>query len=143
MPLDLGKLMEIWDDALVPLSIQENIAALLANGDLLQKAEFAFGAELTPEALDVAVHEGRILCVEMPGLTLYPAFYLDPALQRDQLEIVTQMLDDRSGGGKMLFFTCPRGSLADSSGNPRTPLQALKDGDLDAVKRAVLGSVER
>ena len=97
----------------------------------------------------------------------YPAFYLDPRYSRKVLEAVSMMLGGLSGGSKWLFFTTAKASLAcakpcqqapqrlsdvararsdpSSLGPviPRTPLQALEEGDVEIVKRAAAGFAQR
>lgn len=68
----------------------------------------------------------------------------DGPYRREDLQRVIALLGDSSGGSKYLFLTLPKGSLAkQETGTPRTPLEALKDGDFDAVMRAAHGFSER
>jgi hypothetical protein len=61
-----------------------------------------------------------------------------PAYQRRQLEAITRILATLSAGGKWLFFTGPKGSLAG-----RTPLKALSEGKFAAVRTAAEGALIR
>lgn len=128
------------------------VGQLLASGDLLDATEFCKRAGLSLDQLQAAVADGRLFYVEKDGLQGYPAFYLDAAVDRRVLESVCKLLGPASGGTKWQFFITPRGSLASpgktldsvltEDGKPRTPLQALRDGDVDLVMRAAQGQVD-
>jgi hypothetical protein len=121
------------------------VGQLLASGDLLDATEFCKRAGLSLDQLQAAVADGRLFYVEKDGLQGYPAFYFDAAVDRRVLESVCKLLGPASGGTKWQFFVTPRGSLAlpgktvggvlTEDGNPRTPLQALRDGELELVTR--------
>ena len=140
--------------------------AELASGLLLESAVFQQRAGWTRQALSKAVLARRIFFAEVGGVRAYPAFYLDSRYRRKDLEAITKLLGDLSGGSKWLFFTTPKGSLAVSksakslagrtmppaqpradttptTGRPRTPLQALEDGDIEFVKRVASGHSAR
>jgi hypothetical protein len=76
--------------------------------------------------------------VEVDGDRLYPAFFADPELDRQQLETVAKELRELPGWSKWQFFTTPKASLGG-----RTPLDALKTGKLQEVRRAAVGFAER
>ena len=117
---------------------------LLGRGELLESAQFQKRAGITRQALSKAIAARRMFYLEAGGVRAYPAFYLDASLERAQVEAVTKLLGDLSGGSKWLFFTTSKGSLAKlGSGRARTPLQALMDGDFDKVKQAAIGYAER
>ena len=153
-------------------SVQSTFDDLLANGELLESAEFQKQAGWTRQALSRAVLAGRIFYIEVEGIRAYPAFYLDLRYNRKDVESVTKLLGDISGGSKWLFFTALKGSLAIAGavsaeargapeaktrskqlagraeleavpGVPRTPLQALEDGDVELVKRSAKAYAER
>jgi hypothetical protein len=68
----------------------------------------------------------------------------DGPYRPEELSRVIARLGDSSGGSKYLFFTRPKGSLArPDTGVPRTPLEALREGDFDAVMRTAHGHSER
>lgn len=68
----------------------------------------------------------------------------EEALRPEELARVMARLGAMSSGAKYLFFTVPKGSLARAeTGKPRTPLEALADGDFDEVMRAAHGYSER
>jgi hypothetical protein len=118
--------------------------ALLAQGELLESAAFQQRAGITRQALSKAIQARRMFYLDVGGVRAYPAFFLDSTLQRVQLEAVSKLLGDLSGGSKWLFFTSPKGSLANAeTGQARTPIQALRDGDLERVKKAALGHASR
>lgn len=123
----------------------------VASGDLLLGTEFQRRAGWSHQALSEAVQAGRVCCVEVGGTRAYPDFYLDPRYSREDLEKVTELLGERSPGSKFVFFTTPKGSLARPDGPgcspgptvPRTPLQALEEGDIELVRRAATGYAQR
>ncbi|MFT7773258.1 hypothetical protein [Roseateles sp.] len=129
------------------------VARLLAAGELLDAAQFCQRAGWSPDQVDTAVAEKRLFYVEKGRLRGYPAFFLDASLDRAQLEAVSQLLGQASGGTKWQFFVTPRGSLAlpgktidgvlTEDGRPRTPLQALRDSDGELVMRAARPGVDR
>ncbi len=124
----------------------------MSDGSLLDSAEFQRRAGVTRQALSKAVLARRVFYLEHAGQRGYPSFYMDPAYERSQLEAVTKLLGDLSGGAKWVFFNTPRGSLATAgrlqdgvsteSGVPRTPLQALKAGELARVRAAAIAVAE-
>ncbi len=124
--------------------VSASFEALLREGALLDSARFQERAGFSRQALSKAVGAKRLFYVEVGAIRGYPAFYLDPQLQRKQVETVCKLLGDLSGGSKWLFFTTPKGSLArQATGQARTPLEALADGDLAKVKLAASGYAQR
>lgn len=140
--------------AMRPASMTSTIAttfdALMAAGELVNEADFCARSGLTPQQVDAAVDSGRLFRLEVGRARGYPAFLLDPALDRNQVEAVAEVLADRPAGARLAFFTTPRGSLATSgpvangvlsgTGTPRTPVEALRDGQFERVKQAALSS---
>lgn len=121
-----------------------SFANLMRTGALLDSASFQERAGFSRQALSKAVGARRLFYVEVGAIRGYPAFYLDPALQRKQVESICKLLGDLSGGSKWLFFTTPKGSLArQATGKARTPLEALADGDLAKVRTAAVGYTQR
>lgn len=134
--------------------VQSTFETLRASGKLLESSRFQEQVGWTRQALSKAVLAGRVFHLEVGGVRAYPAFYLDLRYNRKDVEAVTKLLGDLSGGSKWLFFTTQKASLARSDAEPRvgrvlaasqarTPLQALEDGDLERVKRAATGYAER
>lgn len=131
-------------------TIATTFDALMASGELVDEAEFCARAGLTPQQLAAAVDAGRLFRLEVGHARGYPAFLLDPAVDRDQVEAVAEVLADRPAGARLAFFTTPRGSLAvpgpmadgvlTGCGTPRTPIQALREGEFDLVKRVAVSS---
>ena len=122
------------------------VGQLLTAGDLLDGPVFCKRAGWSLDPLQAAVADGRGVYVEKDGLQGYPAFYLDAAVDRRVLESMCKLLGPATGGTKWQFFVTPRGSLASlgktvdgvltEDGNLRTPLQALRDGEVELVMRA-------
>jgi hypothetical protein len=80
----------------------------------------------------------RIFCLTIDGTRQYPAFFADRRFSRRQLGIITRMLASVSDGGKLLFFTTPKGSLGSV-----TPLRALLEGRFAEVLATAQGYAER
>ena len=103
----------------------------------------AFGG-IGRQAMSKAVTANRLFYVDLGARRGYPAFYADASLQRRQVEAVSKLLGKLSGGSGFLFFSTPKGSMArPESGQARTPLQALRAGDFERVKRAAAGYAQR
>ena len=112
---------------------------LAANGVLVGESEFKFRLRWNARAVEAALAAKRVFALEHEGLRYFPAFFADAtAKRRRQLEAITRNLTTLSPGGKWLFFTRPKGSLAG-----RTPLEALSEGEFAAVKRAAEGALNR
>jgi hypothetical protein len=119
-------------DALAPAS--QVSAALLKSikmQELLDSTNFTKRLHWTRQALSKALRTNRVFFLEAGGDRYFPAFFTDPLHERRHLEAVSRLLGDVPGGGKWLFFTTPKGSLAGL-----TPIEALDKGQLGAVKAA-------
>ena len=117
---------------------------LLNDGKLIPGATLIERREWTDEALTEATQAGHLFYIEVGDVQAYPAFLFDETYDRTMLESVCRALGDIAGGSKWLFFTKPKGSLAlPENGTPRTPLEALRAGDIEAVKRAAVGYSQR
>jgi hypothetical protein len=130
----------------VAASVGETFNRLMADGQIVDSAEFQRRAGITRQALSKAVAARRLFYLEFGGRRGYPAFFLDPGFNRADLETVSKLLGDVGGGTKFGFFVTPRGSLATAgrivdgvlteNGTPRTPLRAMRDGEFERVKAA-------
>ena len=116
--------------------IRPTLTRALAEGELLTEENFISRSGLTAAALAAALSEQRLICIEFEGVRAYPAFFVDPTLPREVLGDVAQLLGSTSPGGKWLFFTQLNAFLSASLDTHRTPLQALRDGDIEKVRRA-------
>jgi len=126
--------------------IQQTFDSDLQAGRLLKTGEFQERAGWTGEALNEALQARRVFFIEVGGVRAFPAFYLDQRYNRQELEALTELLGNLTGGSKWAFFTQPKGSLAlATSTEPidRTPLEALEAGDIEPVRRAATGYAER
>lgn len=119
-----------------PDSIRLNMEDLILTGRLVDEPTFLAGSGMSLEALQLALRERRMFRLYWQGKDWFPAFMQGPAEAVVQLQLVAQTLDGLSPGSRMAFFTQQRGSLATPDGRPRTPLEALQDGDIDRVVRA-------
>lgn len=104
---------------------------------LIATNRYAEEAGLTSSALDKALRAHRIFAVELAGERYVPGFYLDERYEKRQLESVCRALGDLPGGSKLQFFVTSKGSLGG-----RTPLEALAQGKLSAVRRTAQGFAE-
>jgi hypothetical protein len=128
------------------------VGQLLASGDLLDATEFCKRAGLSLDQLQAAVADGRWFYVEKDGLQGYPAFYFDAAVDRRVLESVCKFWARERGHEVAVLRHAARlarvawqngGRRTDRRRNPRTPLQALRDGEVELVTRAARGQVGR
>ena len=99
--------------------------------ELLDSSNFTKRLNWTRQALSKALRANRVFFLEARGDRYFPAFFTDPRHERRHLEAVSRMLGDVPGSGKWIFFTTPKGSLSGL-----TPIQALDNGQLGAVKAA-------
>lgn len=128
-------------DFMSTLAQQESIrrARDIAQGRLISADHLALALGWSGQAVDSARVAGRMFGFEAtPGNHVYPAFYADPAIPFGDLEAITLALGAAPASGKWQFFTTPKMSL-----EGRTPLQALSEGDRQAVMRSATGFVER
>lgn len=123
--------------------VHSTFDVLLANGELLESSLFQHKLGWTRQALSKAVLAARVFFIEVNGVRAYPTFYVDLRYNRKNVEAVTKLLGELSGGSKWLFFNTPKGSLATAGGVPRSPLQALEDGELALVMRTATSYAER
>lgn len=90
------------------------------------------------QAISAAVKAGRLFAFVGPsGENVYPAFYLDPSLDRRAIEQVSKALGPLPAASKYYFFTEQCTSLQN------TPLNALRQGRLVEVLAAAASVVGR
>lgn len=140
------------DSSIASSTVSAHFDALMKSGELVDEAVFCQRSGLSLEQVAAAIAAGRLFRLESGNSCGYPAFFLDAFVQRAQVEAITQLLARSSAGTKYAFFTTPRGSLARSgriqdgvlvaNGTARTPLQALRDGELERVRAAALSASE-
>jgi|KBSMisStandDraft_5_1062788.scaffolds.fasta_scaffold502751_1 hypothetical protein len=131
---------------------RQYFSELVSEGEILSPVEFQRRMGWSAEDVKLAELARRVFALESDNVKAYPAFYSDPRYAREQLEAITVALGDLSGGSKWVFFTTPKGSLATpgrvtkdgrEQGTPRTPLQALAQGDFELTRRSALAYAER
>ena len=123
------------------LSLQERLLRQkqVASGVLISAEDLAARRGLSLQAVRKWAEIGKIFSLETnAGHQYYPAFYADSGLHLADLERVSEILAALPGSSRWQFFTTPKISL-----DARTPLQALKDGDVQAVMVSAQGFVER
>lgn len=109
-----------------------SIKRLAETGDLVNSRELAGLLGVTPQAVYKAVGDLRMFSLDAGGRNkLYPAFFADRGLERDQLETVCKELNHLPGTSKWQFFTTPRLSLS-----KKNPLDALRKGKFADVLAA-------
>jgi len=90
------------------------------------------------QALSAAMKAGRLFAFVGPsGENYYPAFYVDPTLDRRAIEKVSKALGELPAASKYYFFTEPFTALQD------TPLGALRKGRVSEVLAAAASVVGR
>jgi hypothetical protein len=103
--------------------------------ELLTADEFCDVLEVDVDWLDDALEECRVFAITGPGgRSYYPAFYAEPGIKREHVELVTRTLALLHPRSQYLFYTTARTSLGE------TPLDALRAGRLDDVITAALGA---
>lgn len=118
---------------------RERRAQDVKDGFLLEAADLATRLQISEQALEAFSRAGAVFFFEgNGGNRLYPAFYADRDITFEKLEAVTRVLHAMPASAQWQFFTLPRHSL-----QGRTALQALKDGDFDAVMVSATGFAER
>lgn len=110
---------------------------LIVKGALLDADSFGHRMGWTPRRLANAVLAHRVFFIEHEGRPFFPRFFTDAGSDRRQLGDICSMLEGLPGGAVLQFFENPRGSL-----NRKTPLQALRSGDVTRVKDAARGYAE-
>lgn len=122
----------------------ELLERLGADAVLLDQATFCARSGFGPQQLSAAVVAGRVLRIDdEDGVPAYPAFHVDPTLNQAELTAVLKRISDFPPTARWLFLATPKGSLAAANGRPRTPLDALRDGEFHRVERTAAGFVER
>lgn len=109
-----------------------SISRLVESGHLLKSQQLAERLGVSPQAVYKAVGDLRMFSLDGGGRNkLYPAFFADQGLERDQLETVCKVLDHLPGTSKWQFFLTPRLSLS-----KKNPLDALRKGKFSDVLAA-------
>lgn len=130
------------EDTLIPGKAREAaqaaMQAMVDRQDLVDPAAFVERRNVTRQALSKALKAHRVFYVEVQGRRYFPRFFVDPTLERRQVEDVSKALGELPGASKLQFFTTGKGSLAG-----KTPLEALADGQYSRVRAAAQGFAER
>lgn len=107
-------------------------------GRLIQGKELADRLNLVRQSISAALKSNRLFAFKLEhGRLYYPAFFADEQYDRSALEAVSKVLGNLPAGSKWDFFMHARPSL-----QGMTPLEALKNGQLDAVRRAAQAFAE-
>lgn len=115
-----------------------DMASVLHDDSLVDRARFQTEAGLSDLQLDQALRAKRFFAVKLGGDEYIPEFFLDERYDRRLLQSICIVLGDLPGGSKLQFFMTPKGSL-----NGQTPLDALMDRKVAAVRRSAQGFAER
>ncbi|MBR8361364.1 hypothetical protein KDW10_28955 [Burkholderia vietnamiensis] len=105
--------------------------ALVQDGKLLREKDFCLAAHITVKKLGRDVTSGRIFSANAGRARYYPAFFLSQIIDRNDLARVIRRLRDTPGWRKWDFFTTATEALGG-----RTPLQLLKNGEVETVLMA-------
>jgi hypothetical protein len=110
----------------------------IEQGELIGSSVLQRELGVQRQAISAAVKAGRLFAFVGPsGENVYPAFYLDPSLDRRAIEQVSKALGSLPAASKYYFFTEQFTSLQD------TPLNALRQGRLVEVLAAAASVVGR
>lgn len=112
---------------------------LIEQGAFIPAIQLCERLDISRQALSKAKSDKRMFAIIGPsGDAYYPAFFADDRHDRRQLEKVSRALQDLPATSKYFFFTAPRQSLGGKS-----PLDAIANGQIDAVLRSASGFAER
>lgn len=101
----------------------------IARNELITEDELRKKMGVNRKWIGEAVKANRLFYVRTPaGEHFYPAFYGDPAYERQALEVICEKLGQLPGDAKYQFFTRKSISL-----DILTPLEALKEGKLAKI----------
>jgi hypothetical protein len=107
-------------------------------GELIGSGVLQRALNVQRQALSAAMKAGRLFAFVGPsGENYYPAFYVDPTLDRRDVEKVSKALGELPAASKYYFFTEPFTVLRD------TPLGALRKGRVSEVVAAAASVVCR
>ncbi|WP_332848255.1 hypothetical protein [Massilia sp. S19_KUP03_FR1] len=110
----------------------------IERGELIGSGALQRALGVQRQAISAAMKAGRLFAFVGPsGENYYPAFYVDPALDRRAIEQVSKALGALPAASKYYFFTEQFTALQD------TPLGALRNGRLAAVLAAAASVVGR
>lgn len=129
--------MKSWVES-AKLQANEYGQKLVRQGELLDPKSFCKRSGMSESELQDTMREGRLFGLEIDDVLYLPAFFAERSLNRDWLEEVTLLMGNLSGTQKWVFFTRPKGSLGGI-----TPLEALRQGRIDAVSISAKGFAER
>ncbi|HEY6437465.1 MAG TPA: hypothetical protein VIY47_12815 [Ignavibacteriaceae bacterium] len=117
---------------------------LIDSNIIEEKAEDFISAEVlkehlgcTDQFLDKELESCHIFFIQNGIKIVYPKFFIDPTLKRQDLNKICKILKNESSVSKWLFLTNRRGSLGGVS-----PIDALRENKFKAVKEAALGHIE-
>ncbi len=104
---------------------------LVDEGLLVSGKELAQHIRLSEAWLDESVASDALFLLTVGSEVYFPAFYGHPAFDRSQLERVSQAMVNLPGWSKWTFFMRRNSGL-----NGRSPLEALEQGEFEAVLSA-------
>jgi len=107
---------------------------LVASGELI----FAENLGLSSQEIEQRLAAGELFYLNLEGMRVYPAFFTDTEIPREDLAAICRMLNPLGGSEKWQFLSRPKHSL-----NSITPLEVLKTGRLADVELAATRFVLR
>lgn len=114
------------------------LADAQVQGELMDVETFLTMMAWNRADLDRAISRSRVFLLKFECREYVPKFLCDEGLARLHVQLISAALRQVSPGGKWQFFVTKKGSLGGV-----TPLVALAQGHLRAVRRTALGHVER
>ena len=109
-----------------------------ARGELLDAETFMARMRWSRFQLNGAITKHRVFLIRCDRAEYVPSFFFDARFPQHQVQLVCTALGAVSSGGKWQFFVTGKGSLGGIS-----PLAALAQGQLRAVRHAALAFAER
>ncbi|MFM0502965.1 hypothetical protein [Paraburkholderia caffeinilytica] len=95
---------------------------MIANGDLISKAEFCRRGSLTPQRLAALLSDDSVFMLEVDGVKYFAASLAVPANQRGSVSEICRVIATAPSDARLDFLTSPRESLGE-----RSPLEVLKN----------------
>ncbi len=110
---------------------------LIKNKEIVSYSVLQEGLGRDWPAFNKAISGGQILILYVDREHYIPAFYLDKAIDHLHLESVMESLGDLDPWTKWQFFKTPKLTL-----NGATPLEALRESEIESVLSAAAGFSE-
>ena len=115
-----------------------SIDGMVHRDELLDSKRFCEAMRYDSAELSNAVRANRVFYVTVRGECMWPSFFTDLTLERQQLHSVIRQLADLPGEVKLGFMTQPKASLGGL-----TPLESLRAREFSKVMASAAAFAER